>query len=117
MLKKHPDVIEKGRKLDYSDLLKDPIVAFQHRYYSLLVLICWGLIPTYLGVYLFNEKPLNSFLFNVIYRYVVVLNVTWSVNSFAHLFGNQPYSIKIMPRENKTVTYFTLGEGKCLLTV
>lgn len=112
MVKKHPAVTEKGSKIDLSDVLNDPIVAFQRRYYLVLGLICWGLIPTYLGVYLFNERPLNSFLFNVIFRYVFVLNGTWNVNSAAHIFGNRPYNVKINPRENKAVTYLSFGEGK-----
>lgn len=111
MVKKHPAVTEKGSKIDLSDVLNDPIVAFQRRYYLVLGLICWGLIPTYLGVYLFNERPLNSFLFNVIFRYVFVLNGTWNVNSAAHIFGNRPYNVKINPRENKAVTYLSFGEG------
>ena len=31
MVKKHPDVIEKGKQLDMSDLLEDKIVMFQRR--------------------------------------------------------------------------------------
>lgn len=112
MLKKHPEVTAKGSKIDLSDVLNDPIVAFQRKYYLFLGLICWGIIPTYLGVYFFNERPLYSFLFNVIFRYVFVLNVTWNVNSASHLFGNRPYNVKIMPRENKAVTYLSFGEGK-----
>lgn len=112
MLKKHPDVIEKGKKIDMSDLLNDPLIAFQRRFYLLLVFICWGLFPTFLGVYLFDEDPLYSFLFNVIYRYAYLLHVTWNVNSFAHFYGNRPYNVKIEPRENKAVTYLSFGEGE-----
>lgn len=32
MVRKHPDVIEKGKKLDLSDLKADGIVMFQRRY-------------------------------------------------------------------------------------
>ncbi|XP_029348571.1 stearoyl-CoA desaturase 5-like [Acyrthosiphon pisum] len=32
LCRKHPDVIEKGRTIDTSDLLADPIVAFQKKF-------------------------------------------------------------------------------------
>ena len=31
MVRKHPDVKEKGRKVDISDLLNDPVCAFQRK--------------------------------------------------------------------------------------
>ena len=31
LVRKHPDVIEKGRKLDVSDLKADPVVMFQKK--------------------------------------------------------------------------------------
>ena len=114
MLKKHPDVIEKGSKIDFSDVLADPIVRFQRRYYLPLALLCWGIIPTYITVYLLDEKPLYAFLFCVANRYVHLLHVTWNVNSSAHLFGHRTYNVKLNPRENKLVTYLTFGEGNFL---
>ena len=30
--KKHPELILKGKKLDFTDLLRDPVVSFQYRY-------------------------------------------------------------------------------------
>lgn len=35
-VRKHSDVIEKGRKLDVSDLLADPVVMFQRRWAVLM---------------------------------------------------------------------------------
>lgn len=111
MVKKHSDVIEKGSKIDMSDVLADPIVRFQRKYYSLLVVLFWGIFPTVVPYYVWNESLLDSFLFCVVFRYVYMLHVTWNVNSFAHLFGSQPYDRFIQPRENHTVTYITYGEG------
>ena len=112
MVKKHPEVIAKGRQIDLSDVLADPIVRFQRRYYIPLTLLCWGLLPTLAPVYLFGERPLYAFMFCVMFRYVYVLHATWNVNSAAHLFGNRPYSVKINPRENKVVSYVSFGEGQ-----
>lgn len=111
MLKKHPEVTQKGRTVDLSDLLADPVVAFQRRWYLPLGVLCWGVVPTLFGSYVLDETLLNSFLMAVMYRYVYVLNLTWNVNSAAHLFGNRPYTVKINPRENKLVTYLSFGEG------
>lgn len=44
-------------------------------------------------------------------RYTLNLNFTWSVNSFAHIFGNRPYDKKIQPAENIGVAIVALGEG------
>lgn len=32
LCKKHPDIMEKGKGIDMSDLKANPIVMFQHRY-------------------------------------------------------------------------------------
>jgi len=32
MIKKHPEVIQKGRQVDMSDVLADPIFVFSTRY-------------------------------------------------------------------------------------
>lgn len=32
MLKKHPEVIRKGREIDINDLLEDPVVVFAQKY-------------------------------------------------------------------------------------
>ena len=32
MMKKHPDVIKKGKGIDLSDIERDPVIMFQKRY-------------------------------------------------------------------------------------
>lgn len=32
MVRKHPDVLEKGKGVDFSDLLQDSVVVFQRKY-------------------------------------------------------------------------------------
>ncbi|XP_015781772.1 stearoyl-CoA desaturase 5 [Tetranychus urticae] len=111
LFKKHPDVLKKGKTLDCSDLMKDPVVRFQVRYYYWLLLV-WGmLIPWLVPVFLWNETLSGSFLINVISRYVTSLHCTWFVNSTAHMFGNRPYNHKIGPCENLFVSYGAHGEG------
>lgn len=48
-------------------------------------------------------------------RIIVVLNSTWAVNSFSHMYGSQPYldcmNKKDNSRNNWIVAFFAIGEG------
>ncbi|KAG5272485.1 hypothetical protein AALO_G00166060 [Alosa alosa] len=110
-VRKHKDVIEKGRRLDVSDLLADPVVMFQRRYYLMSVLVMCFLVPTLVPWYLWGESLWNSYFLAGILRYTVSLNITWLVNSAAHMYGNRPYDVNINPRENGFVTFGAIGEG------
>uniref|UniRef100_A0A4W5K7P3 Stearoyl-CoA desaturase 5 n=1 Tax=Hucho hucho TaxID=62062 RepID=A0A4W5K7P3_9TELE len=110
-VRKHRDVIEKGKKLDVTDLLADPVVQFQRKYYKTSVLIMCFLVPTMVPWYFWGETLWNSYFLASILRYTVSLNVTWLVNSAAHMYGNRPYDQNISPRENRWVTFGAIGEG------
>ncbi|XP_069781531.1 stearoyl-CoA desaturase 5-like isoform X2 [Narcine bancroftii] len=107
-VRKHPDVAEKGKKLDVSDLLADPVVVFQRKYYKTSVLIMCFLMPTFIPWYFWGESLWNSYFLASILRYTISLNVTWLVNSAAHMYGNKPYDKYISPRENRFVTFGAL---------
>ena len=111
MMRKHPEVLLKGRAVDMSDLRNDPVVMFQHKYYYILALILSVFVPTTVPWYFWNEKLVYSFLMCVAFRYVCTLNVAWLVNSAAHLFGKRPYDKKINPAENWFVSLSAIGEG------
>lgn len=89
LVKKHPDIFRRGKTIDLSDLEADPIVRFQRRFYIPMVLLIWGLFPTFVPVYFWGESVWYSFLICVILRYTYTLNATWLVNSYAHMFGNR----------------------------
>uniref|UniRef100_A0A8D2PZV8 Stearoyl-CoA desaturase 5 n=1 Tax=Varanus komodoensis TaxID=61221 RepID=A0A8D2PZV8_VARKO len=110
-VRKHRDVIEKGRKLDFSDLLDDPVVRFQRKHYkSSVVLMCF-VIPTLVPWYFWGESLWNSYFLASILRYTISLNVAWLVNSAAHMYGNRPYDKNINPRQNTLVSFGAIGEG------
>ncbi|XP_067876843.1 acyl-CoA desaturase-like [Heterodontus francisci] len=111
MVRKHPDVIEKGKKLDLGDLKADPVVMFQKKYYKVSVVLICFLIPTVVPWYFWGESLWNSYFIAAILRYTLVLNATWLVNSAAHMFGNRPYDRWINPRENRFVAFGAIGEG------
>ena len=50
-------------------------------------------------------------IFGNFFRYIVSLHQAWLVNSAAHLSGHQFYDKSLQPRENKMVTYLSMGEG------
>ncbi|XP_054773899.2 stearoyl-CoA desaturase 5-like isoform X1 [Lytechinus pictus] len=110
LVKKHPDVFEYGKKIDFSDLLADPVVKFQRRFYLPLVILFCFIIPTYVPTY-WGESALNAYLVCGLLRYCLNLNATWLVNSAAHMWGQHPYDYTIHPAENPIVTTLALGEG------
>ncbi len=94
-----------------SDVWADPLVRFQRRFYIPLVLLVWGVFPVSVPVYFWSE-PVMAMVFGNFFRYIVSLHQAWLVNSAAHLSGGQFYDKALQPRENRLVTYLSMGEGK-----
>ncbi|XP_036427848.1 acyl-CoA desaturase [Colossoma macropomum] len=111
LVRKHPDVIEKGSKLELSDLKADKVVMFQRRFYKPSVLLMCFVVPTVVPWLLWNESLWVGFFIPTLMRYALGLNATWLVNSAAHMWGNRPYDVNINPRENRFVTFSAIGEG------
>ncbi|XP_049868596.1 acyl-CoA Delta-9 desaturase-like [Pectinophora gossypiella] len=110
MVKKHPEIKAKAHTIDISDLLADPVLTFQKKYYFILMPLCCFILPTIIPT-LWGESIWNGFFVAAIFRFIYVLNVTWLVNSAAHMFGSKPYDKNIKPVENKTLSVLVLGEG------
>ncbi|NWI14151.1 SCD5 desaturase, partial [Crypturellus soui] len=111
LVRKHPDVIEKGKKVDVSDLLDDPVVRFQRKYYKLSVVLMCFVVPALVPWYVWGESLWNAYFLASILRYAVSLNAIWLVNSVAHMYGKRPYDKTINPRENAFIAVGTIGEG------
>ncbi|XP_054003373.1 acyl-CoA Delta-9 desaturase-like isoform X1 [Hylaeus anthracinus] len=110
LVRKHPDVIKKGATIDMSDLEQDPIVVWQRRLYIILMPLCTFIIPMWIPCHFWDEKPLNSW-YSTVFRYTLSLNMTWLVNSAAHIWGMKPYDSSIGPTENLSVAVLAVGEG------
>nr|XP_022919344.1 acyl-CoA Delta(11) desaturase-like [Onthophagus taurus]XP_022919345.1 acyl-CoA Delta(11) desaturase-like [Onthophagus taurus]XP_022919347.1 acyl-CoA Delta(11) desaturase-like [Onthophagus taurus]XP_022919348.1 acyl-CoA Delta(11) desaturase-like [Onthophagus taurus] len=110
LTRRHPDVKEKGKGVDISDLTSDPILRFQQKHYVPLMIFTSFVLPTVLPMYLWNEGFVNAWVLNLL-RYCLGLNITWLVNSVAHMFGDKPYDKFINPGENFSVALLALGEG------
>nr|CBN81527.1 Stearoyl-CoA desaturase [Dicentrarchus labrax] len=112
LVRKHPDVIEKGRKLELNDLLADKVVMFQRKYYKPSVLLMCFFVPMFVPWYMWGESLWVAYFIPAVLRYTMVLNATWLVNSAAHMWGNRPYDKNINPRENKFVAFSAIGMEK-----
>lgn len=75
------------------------------------MLMCF-VIPTVVPWYLWGESLWNAYFLASILRYTISLNVTWLVNSAAHMYGNRPYDKNINPRQNTLVTLGAIGERR-----
>ncbi|CAG9858145.1 unnamed protein product [Phyllotreta striolata] len=109
-VRKHPDVIAKGKTIDLNDIYSDRIVMLQRKYYFPLVLVLCFAIPTYIPIYYWGETFSKSFSMNVL-RHVIGINITGLVNSIAHTWGYRPYDKNIAPSESLLCSLFTCGEG------
>ncbi|KAL1509459.1 hypothetical protein ABEB36_004190 [Hypothenemus hampei] len=111
MSRKHPAVISKGKTIDMSDMKADWLVMFQKKYYKILYTIFAILLPSAVPVYFWGESWYNAFFSAYLFRSVAVLNMTWLVNSAAHLWGNKPFDKYIKPVESRFVAIVSVGEG------
>jgi stearoyl-CoA desaturase (delta-9 desaturase) len=107
MLRRYP-----SGEVDFSnvrDLQKDPLVAFQHRYYYVLAIGLNVLLPLALGW--LHGDLWGVFLLAGVLRLVVSHHFTFLINSVAHAFGRQPYSDDHSARDNGWLAFLTYGEG------
>ena len=107
MLKDYPSGV-----VDYSlvpDLFKDPVAAFQHRWYWTLVLLTNVVLPLFLGW--LTGDMLGMFLLAGIARLVLSHHITFFINSLAHMWGTQPYTDENSARDNHLLALITYGEG------
>ncbi|CAH2108170.1 unnamed protein product [Euphydryas editha] len=113
VLTPHPAVENRRAALKKTsvDLIDDPVVRYQKLFFIPLFLLLNVLIPVGIPMYFWGETLKNSFVVSFVTRFTVTLNIAFSVNSFAHLYGNKPYDRFIKPAENPMVSLAALGEG------
>jgi stearoyl-CoA desaturase (delta-9 desaturase) len=89
LLKKRPEVMLYGKKVPVDDLINDPIVYYQHKFYIPLVILLAYVFPTLVPVLSWKEDILTAFLVCSCLRTVVVLHHLFTVNSVAHFLGHR----------------------------
>ncbi len=95
-----------------TDLQKDPLIAWQHKYIHLIGITMGFILPTVLGG-LWNGwvGALGGFLIAGVLRLVVVQHSTFFINSACHCIGSRPYSSRCSARDSWIMALFTFGEG------
>lgn len=107
MLREYPS----GR-VDFSNvknIMKDPIVMWQYKYYAPIMLVMNIGVPVALGLIfgdVWGMLLLAGFL-----RIVTAHHVTFFINSIAHKWGSQPYTDENTARDNAFFAFLTHGEG------
>ncbi|XP_053945173.1 acyl-CoA Delta-9 desaturase [Anastrepha ludens] len=111
MCKKHRDVIDQGKSIDMSDILADPVVQFQKKYYFVVMPICCFVIPALFPYFVMGSSLQVCFFVCSMARYALSLHGTWLVNSAAHFYGMRPYEKNISSVDSKLVSIIAFGEG------
>lgn len=86
----HPKFLEKRKVIDMSDLKSDPILAFQKKYFLILMPLIAFVIPAVVPFYFWGES-LNVAYHTNVFRYIICIHSAFMINSWAHIYGNKPY--------------------------
>jgi stearoyl-CoA desaturase (Delta-9 desaturase) len=91
------------------DLKRDKVLAFQHKYYAVLALVCNFGIPALVGWALGDFW--GAMLLAGVARLVFSHHFTFFINSLAHMWGSRPYTEDNTARDNAVLALVTFGEG------
>ncbi|MEM9157992.1 MAG: fatty acid desaturase [Verrucomicrobiota bacterium] len=90
------------------DLLKNPRVMFQDRYYGWVTLAVNAVV---FGIGCLFLDPLSSLVGGVLLRIFAIQHCTWFINSLAHTYGAKTYAKELSAVDNALVAMVTFGEG------
>lgn len=91
------------------DLMKDPLVMWQHRNTVKIGLVAGLGLPFLVG--LLTGRPGGALLWGGLIRIVFVQHATFFINSLAHMWGKQPFSRDDSSRDSWWLALITNGEG------
>jgi len=94
---------------DISDLRKNPVIKFQHKFYIPLILIMGFIFPTVVAGLGWNDW--RGGFYAAVARLVFVHHSTFCVNSLAHWLGEASFDNKMTPRDHFITALVTVGEG------
>ena len=92
------------------DLLAQPLMTWQMKYYWPIFFVTGVILPTLLG-WLFLDSLAAGFVWGVLVRLVAQNHCVFSINSVAHTLGKQTYSLKAEARDSLFLVFFSNGEG------
>jgi stearoyl-CoA desaturase (delta-9 desaturase) len=92
------------------DLWRDPLIRWQHQLYMIIGTVSGFVLPILISWLAFHDA-LGGLLIAGAFRVMFVWHVTFSINSFAHMIGSQPYSDRNTSRDSLFTAVLSLGEG------
>ncbi|KAJ3012142.1 UNVERIFIED_CONTAM: hypothetical protein HDU68_001355 [Siphonaria sp. JEL0065] len=101
---------DKKVKVDISDLVADPWIRFQDRYYELLSVFMAFVFPAIVAGLGWGDW-IGGLLFAGVARLVFLHHSTFCINSLAHYYGDHTYDDKRTPKDNFITALITFGEG------
>jgi stearoyl-CoA desaturase (delta-9 desaturase) len=96
-------------KANAPDLLRNPIVRWQNRWYKIILVVGGFGLPALIGA-MFGDA-IAGLLWGGFLRLAVIHHTTFFVNSLAHYVGKPAYNAEVSARDNWGVALLTLGEG------
>jgi len=94
---------------DISDLQKDRLVQWQHKYYPIVSILIGIVLPTCIAS-LWGD-PVGGYFYAGVWKMVFVHHATFFVNSLAHTWGNKTVSDHHTAFDSSLTAMLTLGEG------
>lgn len=92
-------------------LRRDPVVLWQYRYYWAIV-VSGLLLPFAIGLWHGGWLGgVGAFLLGGLFRMVMVLNSTFTINSLCHMWGTQPHGTQDSSRDSWLISFVSFGEG------
>ncbi|KAF7348435.1 Acyl-CoA desaturase [Mycena venus] len=95
---------------DVSDLSKNEVVRWQHKYYIPLILFMSFALPTIIPWLAWGDAR-GGYVYAGLVRLLFVHHSTFCVNSLAHWLGESPFDDKHSPRDHLITALCTIGEG------
>ncbi|KAJ7665235.1 hypothetical protein DFH06DRAFT_1186833 [Mycena polygramma] len=95
---------------DVSDLSKNDVVRWQHKYYIPLILVMSFVVPTVIPWLGWGDAR-GGYIYAAFVRLCFVHHSMFCVNSLAHWLGESPFDDKHSPRDHLITALCTIGEG------
>lgn len=105
-------LFEKPKEIEskvISDLARNPVLRFQHRFYGSLLFVTNALVIWFLGW--FFQDYLGAIVFGFFVRMFLLHHLTWFINSLAHTWGSRHFSQEHSAVDNYVIAFLTFGEG------
>lgn len=97
-------------KSDVKDLKRDPLLRWQHEQFRYLAIVSAWILPLLICGLGWNDWR-GGFYIACVFKTVLLHHAIFSINSWAHYWGETTYNEDITPRDSLACAIWTLGEG------